>query len=397
MSLKVTKIPSDTLPFSQTFPCILAEQPIGELYSAVIPHNVLYDICEFDVRRVISESRDVERYLGVQRPLSDSRVREIAKYVNFTDATFPSAIIIAVDERCVDFDRNRNEITLRNVIDDERPVPKRMIARVIDGQHRVAGLKSFSPTEDDPSFDCLVTILVGMDPADQGHVFATVNLAQTKVNRSLAIDLYALERTRSPIKTCHSVVVALDKDPKGPFYRRIKRLGVATRNQDGVFVKKGTETLTQATVVDGLRPYITNDPDGDRDVLLRGGRLSKVDPTKEQQLIFRNWFIEDEDGKIALVFSNYFDAVKGRWNQAWSQPNPGQILSRTTGYLALSRLLGPAYLKVSRIGDVASVEQFAALFARSQLTDAQLNAEEFLPGSSGQGKLFRQLYGEMIS
>ena len=60
------------------------------------------------------------------------------------------------------------------------------------------------------NFDILVSLFVGSDIADQAHVFATVNLEQTKVGKSLAIDLFELARTRSPIKTCHNVAVALD-------------------------------------------------------------------------------------------------------------------------------------------------------------------------------------------
>lgn len=381
---RVGKIHPDGTPFSITFPCIPCVQPIGELYSGVLPHDILYTICEFDVRRVIYEERDVERYLGVQRPLSNSRVKELSDYVNFTDATFPSAIIIAVDERCVAVDPSRKTMTLMNVDDPESPVPKRMIARVIDGQHRVAGLKFFTPKSERDRFDCLVTILVGMDIADQGHVFATVNLAQTKVNRSLAIDLYALEKIRSPMKTCHTVVVALDRHEKGPFFKKIKRLGVTTAGRSG-------ETLTQATVVDGLMPYISGNPDRDRDALLRGQRLPLVDAKREPDLLFRNWFIEGEDGKIARTFSNFFEAIADKWPTAWGRPGPGIILGRTTGYRALARLFGDIYHRVGGMGTVASKEAFAEYIAHVPLEGDDFNSERYLPGSTGQGALYREL------
>ena len=95
-------------------------------------------------------------------------------------------------------------------------------------------------------------------------LFSIVNLAQTKVNRSLVYDLFSLARSRSPEKTCHEVVVALDKMDESPFHHRIKRLGVATEGRFG-------ETLSQATVVKGILPYITNDPLADRDIGKRFG------------------------------------------------------------------------------------------------------------------------------
>ena len=42
----------------------------------------------FDVRRVLQQDRDVERYLGIQRPLNNRRVTALQQYVNFYDASF---------------------------------------------------------------------------------------------------------------------------------------------------------------------------------------------------------------------------------------------------------------------------------------------------------------------
>ena len=68
---------------------------------------------------------------------------------------------------------------------------------MIDGQHRIAGLYKY---EGEVGFDINVTIFVGTDIADQAQIFSTVNLEQTKVNRSLAYDLFALAHSRSPKK-----------------------------------------------------------------------------------------------------------------------------------------------------------------------------------------------------
>ena len=184
------------------FPCICARQPVGDLFIASIPHNVLGKISYFDVRRVISE-RDVERYLGIQRPLEPKRVIDLEKYVNFQDASFPTSIILAIDEEYAEFDENKNEMIIRNFLLGEN-YPSTMIskiARVIDGQHRIAGLEKFVGE----SFDLSVTIFIGADISDQAQIFATVNLEQTKVNKSLVYDLFELAHSRSPQKTCHNI------------------------------------------------------------------------------------------------------------------------------------------------------------------------------------------------
>ena len=94
-----------------------------------------------------------------------------------------------------------------------------------------------------------VSIFIGADKADQAAVFATVNLAQTKVNNSLAYDLLSFAKRRTVERVCHEIVVALDREPSGPFKDKIKRLGVATPGRDN-------ETLSQATVVRGILQYM---------------------------------------------------------------------------------------------------------------------------------------------
>ena len=72
-------------------PCIPANQPIGDMYVCVLDSVFLQKITYTDTRRNESECRDVERYVGVQRVLDPRREIEIGKYVNFVDATFPTA------------------------------------------------------------------------------------------------------------------------------------------------------------------------------------------------------------------------------------------------------------------------------------------------------------------
>ena len=226
-------------------------QPIGDLFVASIAHDILCKISYFDVRRVLQEQRDVERYLGIQRPLNEKRVTELEKYVNFLDATFPSSVILAIDDEYAEFDQARNKLVLSNskIGEDKPSIAIAELARVLDGQHRIAGLAKFRGT----AFGLPVTIFIGSDIADQAYIFSTVNLEQTKVSKSLAYDLFELAKTRSPQKTCHNIAVALDRDDKSPFFQRIKRLGFAT-------LDRKFETLTQATFVEGLIPLISSDP-----------------------------------------------------------------------------------------------------------------------------------------
>ena len=183
-----------------------------------MPYRDLCNITFFDVRRVLRDRRDVEKYLGIQRPLSPKRVRELEKFANTVDASFPTSVIIAVDGRCASYDEKSQIMTLSNWLDpneDEEPIYFRKIARVLDGQHRLAGLDDGRP---DGDFEINVSLFVDIDISEQANIFSTVNLAQTKVNRSLAYDLFELAKARSPQKTCHNIAVALDQNPTSPFH-----------------------------------------------------------------------------------------------------------------------------------------------------------------------------------
>lgn len=368
------------------FPCIKATQPIGDMFIASIPYKLLIKISHFDVRRVLQEQRDVEKYLGIQRPLEDARVRSLSDYVNYKDASFPTSVILAIDEDFSSFDEATNVMTVRNTKEGEnRPsIPISKLAKVLDGQHRIAGLKAF----EGDVFDVAVTVFIGADISDQAHIFATVNLEQTKVNKSIVYDLFSLARTRSPQKTCHNIAVALDRDGKGALHKRIKRLGFATQGRT-------FEPITQATFVESLLPYISSDPKGDRDVLMRGGSLEKADAENMYKLIFRNLFIDEQDLKITEIVSNYFSAVKRRWPDAWEERGRGMMLNRTNGFRALTRFLRHAYLHIAAPGDVPSTDKFLSrVFTTIPLADASFSIDNFPPGSSGEAKLYRVLRGQ---
>jgi len=376
---------------SISFPVMRVSQPIGDFYVGKMTAEKLVDISWFDIRQ-LSGNNDLDDYMGIQRKVSDSRVKEIAQYVRLTDATFPTAVILAVEGKRATLSPVGNgsssdtffEMTLNNTpgdLDDPNTVLFRGIARVLDGQHRIKGLKESGC--DLSEFEVNVCIFVDADIADQASIFATVNLAQTKVNRSLVYDLLSYSKSRSPERTCHTVTVALDQSEKSPFYHRIKRLGVST---EGRF----DEVLTQATVVKSLLPYITKDVLKDRDIGKRLGKWFSEESYDHEKLIFRHWFISGQDDQLATQMMNYFEAVRRRWPKAWEEVTTGNMLPRSNGFRAFMSFLRPAYNHL-RTDDVVKMSSFLSLFQEIKLDDIDFSTERFLPGSSGERLLFRTL------
>jgi DGQHR domain-containing protein len=293
-------------------------QPVGTFYSCVLKAQLLLEICQFDFRQ-IKENNGIKEFMGIQRPLREDRVKEIRKYIATEDASFPTSIVISVDERCASFSGEGDDrrLTLRpysDPVDPEIQIPFRGLAKIIDGQHR---LKAFEGTPID--WDLPVNIFIGIDEGTQAMIFSKVNLAQTKVNKSIVYDLFSLDRDRSPEKTCHDIVVNLNGLPDSPFFERIKRLGSAT---EGVF----GETLSQATVVRGILPYITNDPLTDRDIGRRIGVWPDRGATDFSKRIFYPFFKANEDAKILAVLMHFFGAVSEKWPVAWNHTGLGGML-----------------------------------------------------------------------
>ncbi len=371
--------------------CIEVKQPIGVFYIATIEWQDINRIARADIRRIEKgEGGKVESYLGMQRRLSDGRVKEISKYVQNIDATFPTAIILHINSFVIKNVDSSNEEELRNVIFDKENSEMRIrvdhdVATILDGQHRIEGLKKGLGETGlhTTKFQLNVSIFVDLDMDDQSMVFATVNKAQTKVNKSLVYDLFAFANTRSPQRTAHNIVRLLDEKENSPFHEMIKILGTAD--------DPNRETITQATIAESIIKYISSSPMSDRDALKRKKHLEKVQGSTEERLIFRNMFIEERDADIARIIWNLFLAVKEKWPESWSST----ILSKSTGVVAFMRFLRPAYHElVVNIGDVVTKDQFFSLLENVEISDNSFTKENYLPGSTGQSKLYNELLNQ---
>lgn len=369
-----------------SIPVFQIAQPVGDFYIGVMRADDLLSICKFDYRRMQYESGHID-FLGIQRELNQKRIKDIKQYVGTMDACFPTSIVISIDEKCARVDETdimgAKILRISEYVDEQQPelsIKLEEVASIIDGQHRLKGLEEAHKDE----FEVSVSIFIGVDDATDAMLFSIVNLAQTKVNRSLVYDLFSLAHSRSSEKTCHEIVVALDRMDESPFQNRIKRLGVATEGRFG-------ETLSQATVVKGILPYITNDPLADRDRGRRFGFWDEFLTRDFRKRIFYEFFRRNEDDKILNNLLNYFNAVREKWLQAWSRTGAGNIINRTNGFNGFIRFLRPAYLNCTGEPRVVTQGEFAAAFKPVRLTDDDFNPNRFLPGTSGSTSLFNTL------
>lgn len=368
---------------------VRARQPLGDLYIGTMPSGILWQLAEYDMREIREKEDGIYLATGVQRDLSRKRVDEIATYVQTVDATFPTAVVLAISSDSVELKESPDGCITMFLSSAEVSTPNDLfgyerVVRVIDGQHRIEGLKKSGITD----FDVNVAILVDADIEDQARVFATVNLAQTKVSKSLVYDLFSYSTSNSPERIAHSVCLSLDQTFGSPFYERIKRLGTATPG------RHEPEPLSQATVVEGLLSHMVENKKqliSDRDWARRGKKFARIGDDEARQLVLRRFFLEGRDVDLAELIWNYFEAVRARWPHAWELGGTGQILPRTNGFRALIRFFRYAYNHVAVPGTVVPPGAFTPIFARSELKNSSFNTERYPPGTSGETRLFRDL------
>lgn len=385
-------------------PYIEISQPIGTFYVTKLNWKELLAIAEADIRKIEDENTkndSFDSYLGIQRNVSEKRVKDIGNYVRTIDATFPTGIILSIPSKS--YYKNGSEIsqTLIENIESELKVDEvnnifinnnelhirksEALASILDGQHRIEGLKRgfeqsnlFNENED--KFELNVTIFVDLDIDDQAQIFSVINKAQTKVNKSLVYDLYEYSVSRSPQKTAHDIVRLLNRKAESPFYRKIKILGHA--------VDKEKESIAQATFVELIINYISKDPMRDRDLLKKKKKLKEDYDIK--RLIFRDAFIDNDDELITLVLWNYFTAVAHRWPKSWKTNAQGNILNKSTGLIALFRFLKDVFLQFNHNYNIEA-DKYLEVLNRVEIDDDGFSPEIFLPGSIGQSKLYKEL------
>ena len=371
------------------FSCLEIKQPIGTFYVGKVDWQDLLKISYSEKRRIIDEENDkTPSYFGIQRELSDKRLKEISQYVTYQDATFPSGVVLAIpsitktneEEELINVEYDAQKNTLKIRADDK-------IAHIIDGQHRIFGLEKY--LHDFPlkapalHFELLVSIFIDIDDDNQSMIFATINKAQTKVNKSLVYDLFELAKTKSPQRTAHNIAKLLDEEKNSPLKGMINRLGKAN---DPL-----RETVTQSTLVENIIKYVSNNPMSDRDLLKKGEKIKPADEKEMKLRFFRNWFINNEDTKIARVIWNYFSAIKKHWPNAWGT----SILTKSTGIITFMKFLSPLVNHIGINKEISEAE-FFEIISKININDgignhSDFNTTKYVPGVKGQATLYKEL------
>ena len=357
--------------------CIKVSQPLGDFYISKIDGTELFHLSEAEVREM--KEKDFERRLGIQRELSTSRVNEIKEYVETADACFPNSVILST--------RSENIVNVERKVDDIYEIEllkSNKTFQIIDGQHRIAGLENYRGMT---RFDLNISLFLDMDIEQQAILFSTINMKQKTVSKQLSLDLLAMQSTRNPVKTAHYISRILNSKEECALYKRISPF--ATNNSSD-------ETrITQSNFIQKVVKYISG-PDRqfirDRDALKKREPLVYADEKLKKQLIFRNMFIDEQDGKIALIINNYFNAVKTTWPNAWKSDK--YVLCRTVGFNALMAYMRDALGVINKYDVIISEEEFSDVFKRLNINEQEWERVNFDLSGGGQSQVLKILRKE---
>ncbi len=345
-------------------PVLPVIQPIGTFYLGVLPARILMNVVSVERRTYDVLSKQTAG--GPQRYLSPPRLVEIAKYCEDPDATFPTSIIVAVDDESCGVDND-------GILEFDET---RVIGSVIDGQHRLYGIAQ-APEKYQDEFNLPVAFMFDLEIQEKAYIFSIINSKQTRVPSSLIYDLFGMVDDPSPQKTCHEVARTLNSDPASPFYTRLKMLGRREEN---------LASLSQGAFVKYLMPLLSKTPDEDARRLKRGMDLLNE---HSDDMPFRSYLAQEKDEVICKVMSNLFTAIKNVFGKEWETPK-AFILSKTVGYAGMMRAL-PNLIRLGTANKTLKTEFFEVCFQafRDYLDERGMSlTSEFFPSNeSGRKKL----------
>jgi DNA phosphorothioation-associated DGQHR protein 1 len=291
-------------------PIIEVKQPLGVFYITSIKASVLLQLVEADPYRVEHDGS----LTGIQRSENKVRLREIANFLLGVESAMPNSIIIAGNTNA-----NLEEKYKWSIHDEKGSkylvIPYLVInGSIIDGQHRLRAFELI-PQEKLNDFELLCSIYLDLPNPYQAYLFATININQKTVSRSLAYELYGYNldeenpKSWSPEKVAVFLTRKMNFDKESIFYNHIL---VAAENDEVLFEiapKEKEWFVSTASIVDGFLSLFSSKPKSDRDLLqqtIAQKRDRSLLPRDNTPL--REFYLNGNDKLIFTIVENYFRA-----------------------------------------------------------------------------------------
>ena len=178
---------------------------------------------------------------AVQRILNKRRISAIKDFI-LDGNMFFNTFILNWTNQDYEVQIKKNEIVIPRIS---------AAAQVIDGQHRLEGLKA--AIEEKPEIgkeEILVVLTRNMTTKDAANIFLNINTEQRPVPQSLVYDLFGeVKDKNSYIVRATDIANKLNDDPESPYYQCVKKPGTA----------QGVGKIDLSTIVKAIKEYLSSD------------------------------------------------------------------------------------------------------------------------------------------
>ena len=322
------------------------------------------------------ENIRIPKYAGLNRPLDLRRIKEIEDFLSTPIGRFPNSIIVSIDSEKIKSWKKLEDGSRMSILSIE---DSNDVLTVIDGQHRVAALKSAA--ED---FQVVLTIFIDLNIVEMAEIFARINSTQRTVNPSIAYQLFGYFENRSPKKTAHDIAMLMNTKDASPFFKKLKMMGT----RDGYTIGN----LSQATFSKYLITLYSGDATKDEYAILKNKKLED-----DYKFPLRKYFISDQDNVIISIYWGFFHHVSRTWPKQWDNSNTISILGKTTGYIAFVAVLNE-WLRKHESVDLLDDKQLIGLFdnikSKYDAPENKFISDNYRAGSEGVRKLRDSLFSD---
>lgn len=336
---------------------IKVKQPLAEFYIAKIKASDLLKVSTSAVARY-NKNGELE---GNQRPLKPERLKAISKFIQSSEMSFPTSIIVAanIDENGKILEENnplRWNITPTDSDTFLINIPDGGISSlIIDGQHRLNAFKEIDFKYSD-EIELVCSIFFDLPNPYQAYLFATINGNQKRVDKSLALELFGFnveneaQDTWSPEKLAVFLTRKFNFKEGSPLYGRIKLASIT----EELNINKDDLLLSTAAMVDGILTLISSNPQRDRDLLaikkknLFGDKSRKILTNQKDNSVLRELYLNCQDNELYEILKSYFTSVK---TKLWDVAKENSIIVKTIGISALFDVLKTILQKDTSIRD----------------------------------------------
>ena len=257
-----------------TVPAIRITQGGRSFLQVRMTADVLTGMSYAAVRGVDSEEGAVQRFLSTRRI---SSIRDF--FVAGGD--LPTNIVLNWQGDGAAFDHADGSFTFN---------AEPRSAQIIDGQHRVAGLREAIEAKADlAGLELPVALYRGLSTKECADIFLSINTEQKPVARSLVYDLYGIassELVDSTVVRANDIVVELNTNDASPFRGYFKFPG-APRTKGGIAL---------STAVTELKPLL--EPKGDFDQI----NLTSLEAQTQ-------------------VLLNFWGVISAKYQEQWNSPS----------------------------------------------------------------------------